>query len=209
MKERPILFSAPMVSALLDGRKTMTRRIMKPQMSYEDVCGMFAAWSYPITATKFLIWPNAKDKIIELCPYGRPGDRLWVRETWRGLVTINSPHEPRQLGVARYVPDQKHCVRVEYLATRDRDNDLWRPSIHMPRWASRILLEITDVRVELLQSMDPSDVEREGVTHPDERMTCREAIERFTAAWDGIHGPGSWDENPWVWVIEFVRVEAE
>ncbi len=113
MKERPILFSAPMVRALLDGSKTQTRRVVKPRRDIGLGCDL---------APHEIAGEINKGSFLN-SPYGQPGDRLWVRETWRGLVTINSPHEPRQLGVARYVPDQKHCVRVEYLATRDRDND--------------------------------------------------------------------------------------
>lgn len=215
VKERPMLFSAPMVRALLDGSKTQTRRALKVQMVYGDVCGMFSSWYLPNKAgTGGTLWPNGKEDIISMCPHGQPGDRIWVRETWRGVVTINPPECAPEYGVARYVPDREHCKRVEYAATQDRDDEPWRPSIHMPRWASRIQLEIVAVRVERLNACSDVDAVAEGIglnpsaigmkltNPPGESM----AIAMYRALWDSINGAGSWAANPWVWVVEFKRV---
>jgi len=198
MKERPILFSAPMVRALLDGSKTQTRRVVKPQhlkFFEHSAAEMLGAW----------------DK--RPMPHGHPGDRLWVREAWRGIVQINGPHEAYSTGVARYVPDQEYCKKVEFAATDEANGEPWRPSIHMPRWASRITLEITSVRVERLQDISEADAMAEGI--PADllpldvaRMPYPSSIAagRYAALWESINGPGSWDANPWVWVVEFKRV---
>lgn len=195
-----MLFSAPMVRALLNCSKTQTRRVFK--------------------AKNGGIWPNERDlpgmrQILRNCPYGQPGDLLFVRETWRGVVKISPPESQSEYGVARYVPDQQHCKRVEYAATQDRDSEPWRPSIHMPRWASRILLEIVSVRVERLQDISETDASAEGLLYSTEHMghwsgtgdkwfmTARHA---YRDLWESINGPGSWDLNPLVWVIEFKRV---
>jgi len=202
MKERPILFSAPMMRAILAGNKTQTRRIAKNVVDVHARTGELLA-----------DLDSAGPRV--LCPYGQVGDRLWVRETWRGVVEISPPDAVKpDYGVARYVPDKEHCKRVEYAATEKRDADPWRPSIHMPHWASRILLEITGVRVERLQNISQTDAYAEGamswaqeqetpikdLNGGDERMA-------FMALWESIGGAGSWDANPWVWVIEFRRVK--
>ena len=198
VKERPMLFSAPMVRALLDDSKTQTRRIVKPQPFRED----------------YMAEEGVRRQFATLAPYGQPGDRIWVRETWRGIVSINPPECAPEYGVARYVPDSEHCKRVEYAATQERDGEPWRPSIHMPRWASRILLEIVSVRVERLNDCSDADAVAEGIglnpsaigmkltNPPGESM----AIAMYCALWDSINGAGSWAANPWVWVVEFTRV---
>ena len=153
MKERPILFSAPMVRAILDGRKTMTRRILTERHG-------------------------------EYCPYGHPGDFLWVRETFYNSRMDNS-------------------MPTHYRAdNQDEDFQLiWNPSIFMPRWASRILLEITAVRVERLQKISEDDARAEGVSP--------ETVGPFSELWDSINRkPGrTWADNPFVWVIEFKRIK--
>jgi len=204
MKEGPILFNAPMVRALLDGSKTQTRRALKPQPKGGLQRGV--------------IGPINGDGNLLVCKFGGPGDRLWVRETWRGVVKISPPDSAPEYGVARYVPDQEHCRRVEYVATQARDVEPWRPSIHMPRWASRILLEIVSVRIERLQGISEVDAMAEGIqpggptgksfgipglSHAHYLATAREA---YCCLWNGINGPGSWDANPWVWVVEFKRI---
>ena len=213
MKERPILFSGPMVRAILDGRKTQTRRILKPQ---PEGGIQFGAIATPHGVV------NGKGTQLT-CRFGLRGDRLWVRETWRGVVQINPPYAPLEYGVARYVPDQEHCSKVEYAATQQLDAEPWRPSIHMPRWASRITLEITGVRVERLQDVSSEDALAEGIhtiphgmegnfysalrTEPH-RDNWRCAADAFCELWESINGDGSWAANPWVWVIEFKRLEA-
>ena len=231
MIERGILFSAPMVRALLDGSKTQTRRVVKMPPSWD--CIVYADWGngwWPFRSDDGEN-PNYDNNEIPLnCPYGQPGDRLWVRETWRGVVEISPPGAPVEHGVARYVPDQQHCRRVEYAATQESDGEPWRPSIHMPRWASRILLEIVSVRVERLQDCSEVDAIAEGTTHirnqtwdrehfPAWRYMFEEAVaagvkppigpspaQAYEKLWESINGAGSWDTNPWVWVVEFKRV---
>jgi hypothetical protein len=184
MKERPILFSAPMVRAILDGRKTQTRRV--------------------VDINKNPLFPGS-NKITGKCLYGERGDQLWVRETWRGVVPINHPDHAPEYGVARYVPDKEHCKCVEYSATQEPDGEPWRPSIHMPRWASRIDLQITGIRVERLKEISDSDCKSEG--YPVERSGSNiDAWLWYRSLWESINGEGSWDQNPFVWVIEFKKL---
>ena len=179
MKERPILFSAPMVRALLAGTKTQTRRIVKARdLEWMDV-------------HQGLREPDNAER----CPYGQPGgDRLYVRETWA------APHAYDHLP-PRLIPQD---ARIHYAATEDRGGLLWRPSIHMPRWASRITLEVTGVRVERLQDISEADAIAEGVyTDP----ACP-AYDAYAQLWDEINGLGSWEANPWVWVVGFHRING-
>lgn len=188
-KERPILFSAPMVRAILDGKKTQTRRVLKPQPNsgpggeMVDLGDAFGLLDGVLSGE----WR---------CPYGKPGDRLWVRETFarKSVGGLQS--------VFHYAAD----------APRDLVNDKpapvpggWKPSIHMPRVASRITLEITGVRVERLNEISVTDAEAEGCYYGD--FGRFDVAPRFAygALWEGINGPGSWAANPWVWVIEFKR----
>ena len=182
VKERPILFSGPMVRAILGGRKTQTRRIVK--LKCHD--GFEVGPNYEGEH-----WPvRGGDRMP--CPYGKPGDRLWVRETW--LCATGEPG-----------PTLCH-----YQADGDRPefNGLWKPSIHMFRWASRITLEITGVRVERLQDITEADAMAEGVEccsgwigHAGEPRRI------FCDLWKSINGAESWAANPWVWVVEFRRCE--
>lgn len=190
MKERPILFSAPMVRALLYGSKTQTRRVVKPQhLKFFDqsATDMLGAWSK------------------RPMPYGKPGDRLWVRETWahdaESLEQCRASLEDA-MGGGRYGP--------YYRATESAPDTLyWKPSIHMPRWASRITLEITGVRVERLQNISKADAIAEGLTSNSGlyaspgQMWQIDPRKAYSNLWESINGPGSWDANPWVWVIEF------
>lgn len=161
VKERPILFNAAMVRALLDGSKTQTRRIPKH----------------------------------ERCPYGESGDRLWVRETW-GTSQQWRDFKPSLL------PENVDVFFAANYSVPDLD-DLkpWRPSIFMPRWASRITLEITDVRVERLQDISAEDATAEG-------MALDDAVYNYSRLWDKINGDGAFELNPWVWAIEFRVLEG-
>ena len=180
MTARPILFSGPMVRALLAGTKTQTRRVAKPQ----------PFWVNPGDGQ-----PNPMPK----CPYGVPGDTLWLRETWFQSEDSSMVHY-------RADNDDPYVTR-------------WRPSIHMPRWASRITLEVTGVRVERLCAISEADAAAEGVTQcgdggwhaedtgRDGSSPCWDtASGSYRLLWESINGPGSWAANPWVWVVSFRRV---
>jgi hypothetical protein len=213
MKERPILFSAPMVRAILDGSKTQTRRAMKRQ-PHEDWFPAHYTELHAfdkdgeLTPDKVVGWGAVNEDGDQgyVCPYGQPGDRLWVRETF-ALSVIDpdggSPHdEPENYDVIyRADPEQPGG------GWRDADgNEIaapWKPSIHMPRWASRILLEIVSVRVERLQDISDQDAMTEGVDAAAYGKSHRYGYSRL---WDEINGADSWDANPWVWVVEFKRV---
>lgn len=184
MKERPILFSGPMVRAILEGRKTQTRRVCKLNLHE------MALWIANQSSNN----PNVKVR----CPYGQPGDRLWVREM----------HYIGGDNLVAYRADSVATFdRKEFFRWDDEWDGDWRPSIHMPRWASRILLEIVSVRVERLQDISEADALAEGMTFPEglEHGECPKTA--FWALWGNINGPQSWHENPWVWVIEFQRVQ--
>lgn len=201
MKERPILFSAPMVRAILDGRKTMTRRVVKPHGAV-DMVRFISADNQPTGEFGWCPYPSLITKHIR-CPYGQPGDRLWVRETWK-THSIFDHLAPRD------VPPSK----VFYAAgpqAYSPSGSRWRSSIHMPRWASRITLEVTGVRVERLQDITEADAIAEGVDPANEPSELRwqhyvpHAV-AFRRLWESINGAGSWDDNPWVWVVEFHRI---
>ncbi|EOL8946341.1 hypothetical protein ACM91X_003541 [Cronobacter dublinensis] len=233
MTERPLIFNAEMVRAILDGRKTQTRRIMKPQP--ED-CPRGGHW-----------WPSDKHRTMlhveealqnseviwagivgDACPFGDVGDRLWVRETWSDVNSEGCP-------AVAYRADSDTRLLAEIETFRDEDGVLntadprldkywfaawsgdlfsgtegsWRPSIHMPRWASRITLEITGVRVERLASISSDDARAEG--YPAARAADGGNIDPwlwFRDLWDGIYPEQSFKANPWVWVVEFKRVEG-
>ncbi len=202
-KERPILFSAPMVRVILSGQKTVTRRVCKPQPSPN--AHTTSADGVPMTSW----WETGKD--IVRCPYGRPGDRLWVREAWQadGQVDSVAPRDLSQGEPIHYPADgayrQTGCSMITPGKTR--------PSIHMPRWVSRILLEITDVRVERLQDISRSDIRTEGLECPPELASddvSPNYRDWYPAAWrdlwESINGAESWNANPWVWVVEFKRL---
>lgn len=175
-KEKPIIFSAPMVRAILEGRKSMTRRIVKPQPN------VIHAIHPDASITTNLIFSKGDQRIH--CPYGVPGDRLWVKETFMGTKDCLSYRatDPRQV--------------IEF------GFDKWTPSIFMPRRASRITLEIVSVRVERIQGISVDDIYCEGCPIADEQG----AAHWFLSLWQSIHGHGSWEQNPWVWVIEFGRI---
>ena len=203
MKERPILFSAPMVQAILDGRKTQTRRAVKPQPAGEIRRGEpdFNHW----IDTKYWERQNQKENRGIgtrgfACTYGQPGDRLWVRETWMdlqgtGIEIVTGSRERYAYGAdtprGSYGDDQRKCYGLK-----------WRPSIHMPRAASRITLEITSVRVERLQDISTEDCISEGLNATlreyDAEVNLRD---QFQELWESTGG--DWAANPWVWVIDF------
>jgi hypothetical protein len=192
MKERPILFSGEMVRAILDDRKTMTRRVIKDVPGITtDVLKSSISWEWKFA---FCPIPSVASVLSEWikCPYGSPGDRLWVRETWQ-----NNPYGGI---VYRAGSGIVNC-----------DGRGWRPSIFMPRWASRITLEITDVRVERLQEINSvrhDDVLKEGWPFEFDSKDENPA-EAFRRLWDSINSKRGypWASDPWVWVVEFRRVK--
>ncbi|WP_028236738.1 hypothetical protein [Pseudomonas brassicacearum] len=205
IKERPILFSAPMVRAILEDRKTVTRRQVKCSIAnrFDEPRGQADVDAgYP-----FVECEDGYVSAVKLCPYGQPGDRLWVRETWAEIRVAQAPDQ-------------------EWIVYRECDNRTdyggpWKPSIFMPRRACRILLEITAVRVERLQDISDGQAEAEGIDLDqladaqerydmvaDHNMTGRPTtVGQFAYLWGSINGAGAWDANPWVWAITFRRVE--
>lgn len=220
MKERDILFSAPMVRTILEGRKTVTRRVVKlppaPDHLGEWQAGTIGADMAQNSTGRAIplqgcIWHTRTGKSL-MCPYGQPGDRLWVRETF-----FQMPH-PADCGLTRdAIPHSwdSACAdagRLIYRADRGAeiaiDGMRWKPSIHMHRAASRITLEVTGVRVERLNQISESDAQAEGaepsiVGDSNDHLKYRAG---FYHLWESINGEGSWHDNPWVWVVEFKRV---
>jgi len=201
-KEKPILFNGPMVRAILSGQKTVTRRPVK---------GMALQWLADGFEPGFVANPDNA-----MCPYGQPGERLWVRESFTDLRGTGIEHRPDPAGpLQRYAfaadsPPGSHSdeVRKDY-------GIKWKPSIHMPRSACRILLEITAVRVERLQDISEEQARAEGITdggchncgnHEPCGCECPtpSAVDSFVHLWNSTGG--DWDANPWVWVVEFKRV---
>lgn len=192
MADKPIPFSAPMVRATLDDLKEQTRRILKPQpQCFQDPPGF--SWG------KYSgLWPDDwfgyGNEIDGALPYA-PGDRLWVREAWRTEARFD--HLPPR--------DVPHDALVSYEADYDQEpNDgcrgRYRHARFMPRWASRITLEVTDVRVQRLGEISHDDAVAEGVGIYPHSMSAQK---RFREIWEGIHGPGAWEANPWVVAVSF------
>lgn len=223
MSERPILFSAEMVRAILAGRKTQTRRVIKPQPWVDNMGNAcwkdrnFGQSANHVPHIKALASPiPCSDTKRVLCPYGKPGDLLWVRETWGRTTNVNdSPlwpgraHIPMDGGEVVIFAADGHwqwCDGDGFATERS----MWRPSIHMPRWASRITLRITDVRVERLQDISRQDCEAEGCAGGHDSIPgynySATSREHFFDVWNRINGPGAWEANPWVWAISFERV---
>lgn len=233
-KERPILFSGPMVRAIIEGRKMVTRRAIKHQPDV-PVTDAIPKREYPHgPATVDWYWRPKHGHLNGMpsngwdfkCPYGQPGDRLWVRETHK----ISTGKVGDSQACVRYQADGDYQAKVmpQPETAGPRTFDRTRPSIHMPRWASRILLAITDVRVERLQDISEQQALAEGIVGvdfrpddgfpicrgymvgPDDGSTPLEthASKAFAGLWRSINGSESWGANPWVWVVEFKRIES-
>jgi len=216
-KERPMLYGAPMVRGLRDDTKTNTRRVVKPCRDRR--------WGCELAPHELAGEVNGGD--FTNCPYGQPGDRLWVRETARCNYRSEQP------------PTNTGCIGVDYRAGGSRMQDYalgerdnypwfpsrsfnadqtmrWAPAIHMPRWASRITLEISAVRVERLQDISEADAIAEGIEKTPSGMWSlygQSDVDgtyspraSFRALWESIYGAGSWEANPWVWVVSFRRI---
>lgn len=215
-KERPILFNGEMVRAILAGRKTQTRRVVKPQPSHEAVSSRLLdrGWEFwgPIDSEtgRGLLYQHSVP-----CPYGVPGDRLWVRETFvTGWETdCGEVHTEDEDG--KPIPERAWYRADDDLTGwidederhHDFENIPWKPSIHMPRWASRITLQVERVWVERVQEISADDITSEGVEDFPSRDFRTLA---FMDLWDSINAKRgySWDSNPWVWCVEFKRCES-
>ncbi|MBP0589312.1 hypothetical protein J8I87_06180 [Paraburkholderia sp. LEh10] len=213
MRELPILFSGAMVRALLDGRKTQTRRVVNPEPSAGVRVSPFCASGLEDGHGREL-----------RSPYGKPGDRLWVRETWAQPTTLDP-------GPTVYRADYPACVPAGFENVPAAEAITWKPSIHMPRALARLTLEVTGVRVERLQDISADDARAEGLEYREDYIAgraCRRwrsygsadgwfpegrdiaPIHSFQTLWDGLNAERGfrWTVNPWVWVVEFKRIEA-
>lgn len=187
MKERPIIFSKPMVQAILEGRKSQTRRIVKTNASGR---AQLAGRN----------WHLSDPEVIKACPFGAIGNRLWVREAFHVCNGAQRWND----GIYIYRADHGIGISGSYI-----DTAKWKPSIFMPRLASRITLEITGIRVERLREISEEDAKAEGCE--PYRLPCHPDIGPFKAGysvlWESINGAGSWDRNQYVWVISFRRID--
>lgn len=210
-KERGMIFNAEMVRAILSGQKTQTRRIVKNVSS--DSCMTLKEPA----KNRNGIYTHVMDAPKHgLCPHGNVGYRIWVRETWQGPLVDFERSDDLLRNPEKYEKPE-NCVyeadgvpEPEFYDADDNLRCCWRPSIHMPRWASRILLEITNVRVERLNDISEEDARSEGVTPksiPAEKLVGGKLA--FAELWASIYGYENWQANPWVWVIEFKRVQEQ
>lgn len=227
---KPILFSDSMVRAILDGRKTETRRIVKIQSGPTEYPGAGGAQCVQISGKNY--WWNSQkshpEHVLNACPYGQPGTRLWVREAWRPVVDkqLLDCIEYRADGarIKPDVPDDNTGFR--FSSECDSDQGRWRPSIHLPRWASRLELEVQEVRVERLHEITDQGAIAEGVeleaypvrSSPTDDYLWRDylnpglsepsARRSYQSLWASIHGEESWEKNPWVWVVVFAHLKS-
>ena len=224
VKMRPILFSGEMVKALLDGRKTQTRRVLKPQpgqISSPVFGGGAMTFQNPEDVEpgddeRWFGYDDTEGDWVEIgkCPYGQPGDRLWVRESCRWDHSESDIHYRADGQTRRFLTSKE----ADEWSRRDWErrhrhaqwNARWRPSIHMPRWASRITLEVEEVRVQRVQEISLEDVGAEGF----EWRGCPDDYDQglsgtFIHIWDSLNAKRGygWDTNPWVWALTFKRVE--
>lgn len=221
MRERPIIFDAESVRAILDGSKSQTRRVIKPQPETNQQ-GYLCGWwlRKPLGG---LLLPKIEDIVMD-CPYGAPGDRLWVREKFAyedapldrpGMVKVHYDYS-----VAPYtadwfpMPDTGIRFRYNSQGVRGSTDGVWRSPIHMPRWASRIRLEVTGVRVERLQDISEADICAElGIPEkwpgPGPEPYERQLHTCWAARWNAINGKRGygWDANPYIWCISFRRID--
>ena len=230
MKERQILFKGEMVRAILSGQKTQTRRILKPQIEPFGRDGKGFKWAGKKPNSKYGEWTTSGDLsdprdlklfMSEACPNGKAGDRLWVRETFALEQQVESDQKPPhddgrpikyegEFDNEWVQPHYRATDKTPELGYDDMPEDVdhmcrWKPSIFMPRWASRINLEIVSVRVDRLQGISRGDAMAEGCPFPNIAKET-DPKQWYRDLWEQINGAGSWDLNPWVWVIEFKRV---
>lgn len=225
IKEKPILFSSEMVRAILSGQKTQTRRTVKcKDLDYSGAGGKDSPeWNDPShwgfeteSGDWFMLKPSCVNGDYQIpCPYGEPGTRLWVRETWADggyrdpdwACCVAYRADNSGMNYLCKEGDEPVCLDTP-CKLRPEGVSRWRPSIFMPRWASRISLEITDVRVERLQDISEADAKAEGVESGVQWKDgfCESYVMQYERLWNSINGPDSWNTNPWVWVISFKRI---
>lgn len=229
-KERPILFNGDMVRAILEGRKTQTRRLVpewqlpKKTMDgaeYISVAQRHPRWGFGVFGkTEAECMGNYNDQYSDLCPFGNRRERLWVRESWSCEYWLSEVKPSERLFAEFPGALTPFPPATWYWADGEPNRGDWekpRPSIHMPRWASRITLEITGVRVERLQDISEGDAQAEGVARTGHDTAWKDysrpgiylahAKDSFCSLWQSIYGAESWNSNPWMWVIEFTRAE--
>jgi len=204
MKERPILFSAPMVREILAGTKTQTRRVWKLPRGCSWYAGHGGEAAGMVQDDDGPAWWHVSE---QRCPYGQPGDRLWVREAWRALRRFDSM-PPLDIEWRSMVAYEADTPTGDYRQAPHGRMGKLRPPIHMPRWASRITLEVTGVRVERLQDISSEDSLAEGIYPTSTGLYPGSPRAAYRNLWEEINGPGSWDTNPWVWVVEFRRLDV-
>lgn len=219
MRERPILFNTEMVQAILEGRKTQTRRIVKPQPTFSENVG--CGWKGYVYGIGSDHAETVRNFTRSTYPFGKVGDQLWVRETWHVEPDVEgwsmNDNEPCIGWIGYKAGGSKEVTAPNFDAVQrcfpkgevDWDflpND-WRPSIFMPRWASRVQLEIMNIRIERLNDISEDDAKAEGMIADDDY--CAE--EYFSKLWNEINGwdEKGWNANPWVWVIEFKVIQGE
>lgn len=221
MSCKPILFNTEMVQAIKEGRKTQTRRIIKPQPVWDGISCFHIS--------KYGCWEEGRNDRIFSAEDNWPintGDILWVRETWQHVFNLDDNDQAIE-GTGRYIYFADNTMPFDYWVDTDtgehKDQMPWRPSIHMPKEAARIFLRVKDVRIERLQDMTEEQAEKEGCSAGYWNITCGPfgndddpdewtAIEHFQKVWDSTIKPADrewygWDANPWVWVIEFEKCE--
>lgn len=198
MKEHPILFSTPMVKALLNGNKTMTRRatgLDKVNQSPNNY--YYQSLFFGETGRETFANPATRDTVEVKCPYGQPGDLLWVRESCQHTKILNLHPTDENYGFVYKADDQPW---------QDMEGWKWKPSIHMPKAAARFWLRITDIRIERLHDITEEDAKAEGAEYLLWRGVTKDSQSYrngFTSIWLSINGDASWNKNPWVWVVSF------